>query len=123
MGGRPLLLVGGEGVAGGGVNTMEGEVTGLLNGDRVLGGDGVADLPLRPLLLLGGGVDTPGSVSSTESEGARVIFLRGRPGFLLCGTEDVGCDVGIVGEIGKAVNKAIEGIDAATDSTIVEEAK
>ena len=27
IGGRPLLFLGGEGVAGGGVNTIEGEVT------------------------------------------------------------------------------------------------
>ena len=27
LGGRPLLFLGGEGVAGGGVNTIEGEVT------------------------------------------------------------------------------------------------
>ena len=72
---------------------------------------------------VGIGGETGGGVSSTDADEAWVRFLRGRPGFLLGCTKAAGCNVGIGGEMGKAENEPNDGIDATTDSTIVEDAK
>ena len=50
-------------------------------------------------------------------------FLRGRPGFLFGGTQSAGGNAGLGGETVKVENEGVDGTDAATDSTIVEEAK
>ena len=50
-------------------------------------------------------------------------FLRGRPGFLLGSPEATGREMGFGGEKVKADDEVIDGVGAATDSIMVEEAK